>query len=161
MKRCNTDKWRVYGGSRMARRNNRIRTEEIELHGHRVSYRVAGEGPVILLIHGIAGRSEQWLDSMAILAQEHTVLAPDLLGHGHSAKPRGDYSLGAYASGLRDLMIALGHAKATVVGHSLGGGIALQFAYQFPERTERLVLVSSGGPGREGDPLLRAAGPAA
>jgi len=141
----------------MARRNNRIRTEEIELHGHRVSYRVAGEGPVILLIHGIAGRSEQWLDSMAILAQEHTVLAPDLLGHGHSAKPRGDYSLGAYASGLRDLMIALGYARATVVGHSLGGGIALQFAYQFPERTDRLVLVSSGGLGREVHPLLRAA----
>jgi pimeloyl-ACP methyl ester carboxylesterase len=141
----------------MTRRNNRIRTEEIKLHGHRVSYRVAGEGPVILLIHGIAGRSEQWLDSMAILAQDHTVLAPDLLGHGHSAKPRGDYSLGAYAAGLRDLMIALGHAKATVAGHSLGGGIALQFAYQFPERTERLVLVSSGGLGREVHPLLRAA----
>jgi pimeloyl-ACP methyl ester carboxylesterase len=141
----------------MARRNNKIRTEEIELHGHRVSYRVAGEGPLILLIHGIAGRSEQWLDSMAILAQEHTVLAPDLLGHGHSAKPRGDYSLGAYAAGLRDMMIALGHRKATVVGHSLGGGIALQFAYQFPERTERLVLVSSGGLGREVHPLLRAA----
>jgi len=141
----------------MTRWNNRIRTEEIKLHGHRVSYRVAGEGPVILLIHGIAGRSEQWLDSMAILARDHTVLAPDLLGHGHSAKPRGDYSLGAYAAGLRDLMIALGHAKATVVGHSLGGGIALQFAYQFPERTERLVLVSSGGLGREVHPLLRAA----
>ncbi|HET8674028.1 MAG TPA: alpha/beta fold hydrolase, partial [Thermoleophilaceae bacterium] len=141
----------------MTRRNNKIRTEEIELHGHRVSYRVAGEGPLILLIHGIAGRSEQWLDSMAILAHEHTVLAPDLLGHGHSAKPRGDYSLGAYAAGLRDLMIALGHDKATVVGHSLGGGIALQFAYQFPERTERLALVSSGGLGREVHLLLRAA----
>src|SRR5581483_4416309 len=157
MKRCNTGKWRVYGGSRMTRRNDRIRTEEIELHGHRVSYRVAGEGPLILLIHGIAGRSEQWLDSMSILARDHTVLAPDLLGHGHSAKPRGDYSLGAYAAGLRDLMIALGYRKATVVGHSLGGGIALQYAYQFPERTERLVLVSSGGLGREVHPLLRAA----
>src|ERR1041385_9453496 len=113
MKRCNTDKWRVYGGSRMTRWNNRIRTEEIKLHGHRVSYRVAGEGPVILLIHGTAGRSEQWLDSMAILARDHTVLAPDLLGHGHSAKPRGDYSLRAYAAGLRDPIIALGHAKGS------------------------------------------------
>ena len=85
------------------------------------------------------------------------MIAPDLLGHGESAKPRGDYSLGAYASGVRDLLVALGHERATVVGHSLGGGIAMQFAYQFPERCERLVLVSSGGLGREVHPLLRAA----
>ena len=85
------------------------------------------------------------------------MIAPDLLGHGESAKPRGDYSLGAYASGVRDLLLALGHDRATVVGHSLGGGIAMQFAYQFPERCERLVLVSSGGLGREVHPLLRAA----
>jgi pimeloyl-ACP methyl ester carboxylesterase len=134
-----------------------IRSDEVELHGHRVSYLIAGEGPPILLIHGIAGRSEQWLDSMALLAERHTVVAPDLLGHGRSAKPRGDYSLGAYASGLRDLLVTLDLPKATVVGHSLGGGIALQFAYQFPERTGRLVLVSSGGLGREVHPLLRAA----
>jgi pimeloyl-ACP methyl ester carboxylesterase len=134
-----------------------VRSDEVELHGHRVSYLIAGEGPPILLIHGIAGRSEQWLDSMALLAESHTVVAPDLLGHGRSAKPRGDYSLGAYASGLRDLLVTLDLSKATVVGHSLGGGIALQFAYQFPERTGRLVLVSSGGLGREVHPLLRAA----
>ena len=77
------------------------------------------------------------------------MIAPDLLGHGESAKPRGDYSLGAYASGVRDLLLALGHERATIVGHSLGGGVALQFAYQFPERCERLVLVDSGGLGRE------------
>lgn len=141
----------------MAGTKKAIRCEEIELHGHRVSYRAAGEGPALLLIHGVAGRSEQWIDSMALLAERFTVVAPDLLGHGRSAKPRGDYSLGAYAAGLRDLMVALGHRKVTVVGHSLGGGIALQFAYQFPERSERLVLVSSGGLGREVHPLLRAA----
>ena len=134
-----------------------VRSEEIDLHGHRVSYRIAGEGPVILLIHGIAGSSQQWLDSMSLLAEAHTVVAPDLLGHGRSAKPRGDYSLGAYAAGLRDLLVALDCRKATVVGHSLGGGIALQFAYQFPERIGRLTLVSSGGLGREVHPLLRAA----
>lgn len=134
-----------------------IRKEKIDLHGHSVSYCVAGEGPVILLIHGIAGSSAQWMDTMTLLAEDHTVLAPDLLGHGQSAKPRGDYSLGAYASGLRDLLVALDYKKATVVGHSLGGGIALQFAYQFPDRTERLVLVSSGGLGREVHFLLRAA----
>ncbi len=130
--------------------------KEIQLHGHRVCFRRAGEGPVIVLIHGITGRSDQWEPAIEHLAAEHTVLAPDLLGHGESAKPRGDYSLGAYASAVRDTMVALGHERATIVGHSLGGGIAMQFAYQFPERCERLVLVSSGGLGREVHPLLRA-----
>jgi pimeloyl-ACP methyl ester carboxylesterase len=91
------------------------------------------------------------------LSREHTLIAPDLLGHGASAKPRGDYSLGAFASGIRDMLAALGHDRVTVVGHSLGGGVALQFAYQFPERTERLALVASGGLGREVNLLLRAA----
>jgi pimeloyl-ACP methyl ester carboxylesterase len=127
------------------------------LHGHRVSYRTAGEGPVLLLIHGITGTSEQWNDVFPLLAERYTVVAPDLLGHGRSAKPRGDYSLGAYAVGIRDLLIALGHRRATVVGHSLGGGIALQFAYEYPVFVERLVVVSSGGLGREVHLLLRAA----
>jgi pimeloyl-ACP methyl ester carboxylesterase len=130
---------------------------EITLHGHRVSYRTAGEGPVVLLIHGITGSSEQWNDVIPLLAEHYTVLAPDLLGHGQSAKPRGDYSLGAYAVALRDLMIALGHQRATVVGHSLGGGIALQFTYEYPVFSERLVVSSSGGLGREVHALLRAA----
>jgi pimeloyl-ACP methyl ester carboxylesterase len=132
---------------------------EIELHGHRVCFRLADEvdGPVVVLIHGITGRSDQWEPAIDHLASEHTVLAPDLLGHGESAKPRGDYSLGAYASAVRDIMVALGHDRATIVGHSLGGGIAMQFAYQFPERIERLVLVNSGGLGRDVHPMLRAA----
>ncbi len=132
-------------------------TSEIELHGHTVAFRLHGAGPLIVLVHGITGRSEQWQGAIAELSRDHTVLAPDLLGHGESAKPRGDYSLGAYASGVRDLIVALGHDRATIVGHSLGGGIAMQFAYQFPERCDRLVLVSSGGLGREVHPLLRAA----
>ena len=85
------------------------------------------------------------------------MLAPDLLGHGHSAKPRGDYSMGAFASGIRDLVLSLGLGPVTVVGHSLGGGVAMQFSYQFPERVERLALVSSGGLGRSVSGLLRAA----
>jgi pimeloyl-ACP methyl ester carboxylesterase len=133
------------------------RVETVDLHGHEVSYRVAGEGPLVVLVHGIAGSSEQWDAVARLLAERYTVLAPDLLGHGRSAKPRGDYSLGAYAVSIRDLLIALGHRRGTVVGHSLGGGIAMQFAYQFPIFCERLVLVSSGGLGREVHPLLRAA----
>ena len=130
---------------------------ELQLHGHRVSYRTAGSGPALLLLHGIANSSETWERAAAPLAERFTLIAPDLLGHGESATPRGDYSLGAHASGARDVATALGHERVTVVGHSLGGGIAMQFAYQFPERTERLVLVSSGGLGREVHLLLRAA----
>jgi len=129
----------------------------VVLHGHRVSYRTAGSGPVVLLVHGIAGTSEQWAEVAPVLAEEFTVVAPDLLGHGQSAKPQGDYSLGAYAVSLRDLLVVLGHRRATVVGHSLGGGIAMQFAYEYPVFAERLVVVSSGGLGREVHPLLRAA----
>src|SRR5437588_565934 len=135
-------------------RGDSMEHEEIVLHGHRVSYRQAGWGPVIVLIHGITGSSVTLEDVIEPLAENYTVVAPDLLGHGESAKPRGDYSLGAYASGIRDLLAALGHDRATVVGHSLGGGIAMQMAYQFPERVDRLVLVSSGGLGRENDPVI-------
>ena len=134
-----------------------LERHEIELHGHAVTYRTAGSGPVLLLLHGIANSSETWEPVATALAERFAIVAPDLLGHGQSATPRGDYSLGAHASGVRDLLTALGHEHVTVVGHSLGGGIAMQFAYQFPERCERLVLVSSGGLGREVHLLLRAA----
>jgi pimeloyl-ACP methyl ester carboxylesterase len=134
-----------------------VAAEEIALHGHRVRFHRAGEGPLLVLLHGIASTAETWEPVVEALARRHTVLAPDLLGHGDSAKPRGDYALGAYASGVRDLVAALGYDRATVVGHSLGGGIAMQFAYQFPERVERLVLIGSGGLGREVHPILRAA----
>jgi pimeloyl-ACP methyl ester carboxylesterase len=131
--------------------------KEIVLHGHRVAYRSAGSGPAIVLVHGITSTSATWEQVMPYLATRFTVIAPDLLGHGESAKPRGDYSLGAYASGVRDLMVSLGHERATFVGHSLGGGVVMQLAYQFPERCERLVLVDSGGLGREVSFLLRSA----
>jgi pimeloyl-ACP methyl ester carboxylesterase len=134
-----------------------ISERELTLHGHRVRYLRAGSGPPVVLIHGITSTADTWAPAMRGLSREHTVIAPDLLGHGASAKPRGDYSLGAYASGVRDMLAALGHDRVTVVGHSLGGGVAMQFAYQFPERTGRLVLVSSGGLGREVNLLLRAA----
>jgi pimeloyl-ACP methyl ester carboxylesterase len=134
-----------------------LELQYLTLHGHRVAYRQAGSGPVIVLVHGITSNSQTWLRVMPYLARSFTVIAPDLLGHGESAKPRGDYSLGAYASGLRDLLVALGHDRATFVGHSLGGGIAMQLAYQFPERCERLVLVDSGGLGRDVSVLLRLA----
>lgn len=125
------------------------------IHGHEVGYRIAGEGPAVLLIHGMAGSSRTWRDVMPRLAEQYTVIAPDLLGHGESAKPLGDYSLGAHASGVRDLLGALGIERVTVVGQSLGGGVAMQLAYQHPMFVERLVLIGSGGLGREVNPLLR------
>jgi pimeloyl-ACP methyl ester carboxylesterase len=128
---------------------------ELSIHDQRVTYRSAGSGPVLLLIHGMAGSATTWRQVMPGLAQRFTVVAPDLLGHGRSEKPQGDYSLGAFACTVRDLLVALGHERATVVGQSLGGGVALQFSYQYPERTERLVLVGSGGLGRDVNPLLR------
>ena len=131
-------------------------TREILLHGHRLCYRAGGGGPVLILVHGITNSSASWEPVLGHLATRFTVLAPDLLGHGDSAKPRGDYSLGANASLLRDYMLALGHERATIVGHSLGGGIAMQMAYQFPERVERLALVASGGLGRQVTKMLRA-----
>jgi pimeloyl-ACP methyl ester carboxylesterase len=130
---------------------------EITLHGHRFTYRIAGKGPLLVLLHGIAGSSATWDDAIRRLSQRYTIIAPDLLGHGESAKPAGDYSLGAFANGIRDLLGALGFERGTIIGHSLGGGVAMQFAYQFPERCERLVLVSSGGLGRELHLMLRAA----
>lgn len=133
-----------------------IPLQHVRLHGHEVGYRRAGQGPAVLLIHGIAGSSLAWRAVMPRLADRYTVVAPDLLGHGESAKPMGDYSLGAHASGLRDLLAALGIDRVTVVGQSLGGGVAMQLAYQHPELIERLVLVSSGGLGRDVSWLLRA-----
>ena len=130
---------------------------EIELHGHRVIYRIAGDGPPVVLIHGMVNTSKHWERVALQLAGRYTVVAPDLIGHGDSAAVRGDYSLGAHACSIRDLLTTIGIDRATVVGHSLGGGIAMQFFYQFPQRVERLALVSSGGLGHEVSPLLRGA----
>src|SRR5215207_2219964 len=130
---------------------------EIELHGHRVIYRIAGDGPPVVLIHGMVNSSKHWEPVALRLADRYTVVAPDLLGHRDSAAVRGDYSLGAHACSIRDLITTIGIDRATVVGHSLGGGIAMQFFYQLPQRVERLALVSSGGLGHEVSPLLRGA----
>jgi pimeloyl-ACP methyl ester carboxylesterase len=130
---------------------------QIELHGRRVVYRVAGSGPPVVLIHGMLNSSSHWRAVAERLAAAHTVIAPDLIGHGDSAAPRGDYSLGAHAASIRDLLAAIGVDRASIVGHSLGGGVAMQFFYQFPQRVERLALISSGGLGREVSPMLRTA----
>ena len=127
----------------------------VVIHGHDVGYRRGGEGETVLLLHGLAGSSLTWRAVMPALSRDFDVIAPDLLGHGESAKPMGDYSLGAFASGLRDFLAALDVPRATILGQSFGGGVAMQLAYQHPELCDRLVLVSSGGLGREVSWLLR------
>lgn len=131
--------------------------QHVTIHGHDVGYRRAGSSndQTILLIHGLAGSSKTWDGVIDALADDYDVIAPDLLGHGESAKPRGDYSLGAFASGMRDFLAVLGVERVTIVGHSFGGGVAMQLAYQYPHLIDRLVLVGSGGLGREVMPLLR------
>ncbi|HVO55883.1 MAG TPA: alpha/beta fold hydrolase [Solirubrobacterales bacterium] len=146
----------------MARKVSPIHATEIHartatVHGRSVSYLEAGQGDLVLLIHGMAGKADNWREVIEPLALANTVIAPDFPGHGESEPGAGDYSLGSLASGLRDLMLALGHERATLVGHSLGGGVAMQFTYQFPEMVERLALVSSGGLGPDVSPILRAA----
>ncbi len=101
--------------------------KSVSIHGRSVAYIGAGEGPVLLLIHAMAGTCESWREVIEPLARGQT------------------------------LLLTLGHDRATVLGHSLGGGVAMQFAYQYPEMIERLVLVSSGGLGPEVSPVLRAA----
>jgi pimeloyl-ACP methyl ester carboxylesterase len=133
------------------------RSSRIDLPCGSVAYTSAGSGEPLVLVHGLGGTRHTWRHLVDKLATTHTVIAPDLPGHGDSDAPSGDYSLGAHAAALRDLLVALGHTHATVVGHSLGGGVGLQFAYQFPERIDRLVLISSGGLGPQLNPILRAA----
>jgi pimeloyl-ACP methyl ester carboxylesterase len=128
----------------------------VTIHGHELAYRTGGSGPVVVLIHGMAGSSETWEPVLDGLGAHCTVVAPDLFGHGASDKPRGDYSLGAHANSIRDLLLTLGYEHATIVGQSFGGGVAMQLAYQHPERCGRLVLVASGGLGTEVAMLLRA-----
>lgn len=127
----------------------------LELHGDRVAYRDEGAGDAVLLIHGMAGSSETWRSVIPRLSKKFRVIAPDLLGHGESAKPRGDYSLGAFAVWLRDFLDELGVGQATLVGQSLGGGVAMQFVYQHPDYAQRLVLISSGGLGPDVGLVLR------
>ncbi|GAA3393397.1 alpha/beta fold hydrolase [Cryptosporangium minutisporangium] len=128
-----------------------------DVHGYRRAFRRSGSGPTILLIHGVGDSSATWSHVLPQLAEHYDVIAPDLLGHGGSDKPRADYAVAAYACGMRDLLSVLDVERVTVIGHSLGGGVAMQFAYQFPDRCERLVLVGSGGIGPEVHPLLRLA----
>lgn len=136
---------------------NHMTPRTMSLHGHELTYLDSGKGNVVLFVHGILGSRHNWSTLVDRIDDTQRVIVPDLFGHGESSKPMGDYSLSAHAATLRDLLDRLEIETVTLVGHSLGGGIAMQFYYLFPERVDRLVLVASGGLGREVSPLLRAA----
>ncbi len=136
-------------------RRSTLRVQTRVVHGHRRAFVMAGKGPALLLLHGLGCDHTTWSSVIERLSRHFTVVAPDLLGHGASDKPRADYTLGGYANGMRDLLALLGIDRVTVVGHSFGGGVAMQFAYQFPHYTQRLMLVAPGGFGRDVNPLLR------
>ncbi len=127
----------------------------LDLHGERIAYVDEGSGEVLLLLHGMAGSSQTWRSVIKPLSRHFRVIAPDLPGHGESNKPRSDYSLGAFAVLLRDLLDELGVTSATIVGHSLGGGVAMQFLYQHPDYAQRLILIGSGGLGPDVGLTLR------
>ncbi len=126
------------------------------LNGHDLYYVHAGDGPPLVFLHGVLGSHQVWAHLAEEMSATNYVLAPDLFGHGMSAKPMADYSLGGHAGVVRDLLDVLGIHDVTLIGHSLGGGIAMEFTYLFPERVRGLVLVASGGLGREVNLLLRA-----
>src|SRR4029079_8255221 len=132
------------------------RVQHVTIHGYRRAYVKLGSGPALLLLHGLGCDHRTWLPVIDALSRRYTWIAPDLLGHGESDKPRADYSVGGFANGMRDLLTVLNIDKVTVVGQSLGGGVAMQFGYQFPERTERMVLVAPGGLGPEVTAVIRA-----
>jgi pimeloyl-ACP methyl ester carboxylesterase len=134
-----------------------IELKYLDLHGERIAYLDEGNGEAIVLLHGLAGSSETWRSLIGPLSRKYRVVAPDLLGHGNSTKPRTDYSLGALSVLIRDVLDELGITRATFVGHSLGGGIAMQFVYQHPDYVQRLVLINSGGLGPDVGMLLRLA----
>ena len=120
-------------------------------------YWMAGNtGPQVVLIHGVGRFLEEWLPSFDNLAAHNRVYALDLPGHGHTDKPlSASYRLADLARFVNGFMEALDISPAHVVGHSLGGGIALQLTLQFPEAVDRLVLVCSASLGKEVTLVLR------
>lgn len=129
-----------------------IERRYVEVDGNRISYLEAGSpgAPAVLLVHGLMSDSGTWAEVVEPLAARGLrAIAIDLLGHGESDKPTGPYLLDDFALVLDGFITALGLDRVTLCGHSLGGAIAIHYGYHYPQRVERLVLVSAGGLGKE------------
>jgi pimeloyl-ACP methyl ester carboxylesterase len=124
-----------------------------------VAYRyLPGAGDPVLLVHGVGADQTTWERiPLELQAAGRSVITIDLLGHGHSGAGGTDFGLPAHAALVRDLLDHLAIARVHLVGHSVGGGVSMQFAAESPERVSSLTLISSGGLGREVSPSLRAA----
>jgi pimeloyl-ACP methyl ester carboxylesterase len=120
----------------------------VQCHGRRVNYVEMGSGPPVVLVHGLSGSWQNWLETIPHLARAHTVFAVDLPGFGRSELPPEDVSIPGYGRFLDAFMGELGFDRAALVGSSMGGLIAAQTAAAFQARVERLVLVSAPGLGR-------------
>ena len=117
---------------------------DFRVDGHTYAVAVAGKGRPVVLLHGLGGSIYDWRHLLGPLSRSRRVIAPDFLGAGESDKPEGeDYSVAAQARRLRGILDRLNVKKATLVGNSYGGGVALRFAQDWPERVERLVLINS------------------
>jgi len=123
-----------------------VHAHTVEVNGHRIRYFEGGQGPPLLLIHGLGSSSEDWALILRGLTKAHRVYAPDLLGWGGSDKPRdGDYSIAAETELVRGFMDAVHLPRADVAGLSMGGWVALRLAALHPEHVQRLVLIDSVG----------------
>jgi pimeloyl-ACP methyl ester carboxylesterase len=131
--------------------------EVVTIHGRELAYiAYPGFGTPLVMLHGVGSSAAGWdVPARTLSERGIPVISIDMPGHGASAKGPGDYSLGSMASSVRDLLDHLGIDSAVIVGHSLGGGVALQFHYQYPRYVAGLILVASGGLGRDTNLILR------
>jgi len=118
-----------------------------EVNGVRLHYRIAGQGSPVVLLHGYAQTGHMWLPLVPSLAQRHTVIVPDLRGAGGSSKPESGYDKKTLAVDIHELTDSLGFDRVRIVGHEIGLMVAYAFAAQFPQATERVVLMDAFLPG--------------
>ena len=118
-----------------------------DVNGVRLHYRIGGKGNPVVLLHGYAQTGHMWNHIMPLLASNHTVIVPDLRGAGDSSKPESGYDKKNMAVDIHDLVTSLGFKRASVVGHDIGLMVAYAYAAQFPQATERLVLMDAFLPG--------------
>jgi pimeloyl-ACP methyl ester carboxylesterase len=120
-------------------------TKQVEIYGQKIYYQEAGSGPDVILLHGLGADRSAWAATVPALAAKYHVYVPDQVGFGQSDKPAIDYRVGTLVDFLDAFCKKAGIAKATLVGNSMGGWVAMDFALAHPDKVNRLVLVDSAG----------------
>lgn len=121
--------------------NPSLSPQTVQVRGHTIFYAVKGEGEPLLLIHGFGAGMWVWEKQIEVLSKSYRVYAIDLIGHGFSDRPKIDYNAETYIGFMREFMDGVGIEKATLIGNSMGGGVAWAMAISFPERVNRLILI--------------------